>query len=57
MTATTKKTLYQDRDALFFTKHCCSTQQEADHNPLDRKPVIFVTPWEHKAETKPVKDS
>lgn len=51
-----KKTLYQDCDALFFTEHRCSTQQEADHNPLDRKPVISVTPWEHKAKTKPVKD-
>lgn len=51
-----KKTLYQDCDALFFTKHRCSTQQEADHNPLDRKPVISVNPWEHKTKTKPVID-
>lgn len=52
-----KKTLYQDCDALFFTEHRCSTQQEAGHNPVDRKPVISAAPWEHKAQTKPVKDS
>lgn len=52
-----KKTLYQDCDALFFTEHRCSTQQEAGHNPVDRKPVISAAPCEHKAQTKPVKDS
>lgn len=52
-----KKTLYQDCDALFFTEHRCSTQQEAEHNPLDRKPVLSVTPWKHKAKTMLVMDS
>lgn len=39
-----KMTSYQDRDALFFTEHRCSTQQEANQNPLERKSVISVTP-------------
>lgn len=50
-------TSYQDCDALFFTEHRCSTQQETKHKPLDRKSVIPVTPWKHKAKTKPVMDS
>lgn len=39
-----KKTSYQDGDALLFTQHRCSTQQDANHNPLDRKPAVPVTP-------------
>lgn len=50
-------TLYQDCDALFFTEHRCSTQQEANQNPLERKSVISVTPWKHKAKNKLVMDS
>lgn len=54
-----KKTSYQDCDALFFTEHRRSAQQEADHDPPDGKPVTSVTPWERKAkrQSRLLKDS